>query len=238
RARDAHEQRAPPARATRSGPRRCRDRGGSRRGGRLGPTRRSPPPLSARTARAGARRCRRKPAGGGEAARTPPPELRAHAARARRRGDRLMLAWAGSVSRAAAAVLFAALTGAAYLALFALVQMAIGPATAWISALLAATVVGAVLGFLEPVRRRVERLLEATLSEHHVRARERIHRAVRALAGVHEEAEVATLVCDALRSGLDVAAVRVVAGSPEETRQGIDAWAPGALVVPFPERPD
>src|SRR5262249_60246220 len=43
---------------------------------------------------------------------------------------------------------------------------------------------------------------------------------------------------DALRSGCGVAAVRVVAGSPEEARQGIDAWAPGALVVPFPERPE
>jgi len=55
---------------------------------------------------------------------------------------------------------------------------------------------------------------------------------------VRDEAEVATIVRDALRSGLDVAAVRLVAGSPEETRQAIDASAPGALVVPFPGRPE
>ena len=124
-----------------------------------------------------------------------------------------MPAWSRSVSRAASAVLVAALAGALYLALFALMQAAIGPATAWIGALLAATVLGAVLGLLAPARRRIERLLEATLSVRYVRARERIHRAMRELARMRDEPGVEAVIRDALREGLDVTGVRLVAGS-------------------------
>jgi transcriptional regulator with GAF, ATPase, and Fis domain len=149
-----------------------------------------------------------------------------------------MPAWSRSVSRAASAVLVAALAGALYLALFALVQAAIGPATAWIGALLAATVLGAVLGLLAPARRRIERLLEAALSVRYVRARERIHRAIRELARMRDEPGVEAVIRDALREGLDVTGVRLVAGSPEETQQAIAASPAEAVVLPFPERPE
>src|SRR5262249_42560938 len=151
----------------------------SRRRGRLGADARAPAPVPARAPRTSLDARERKPAGGGAPSRAAPSELRPHAARPRRRRSRLMPTWPRPVSRVATAALLAGAAGAAYLGLFALVQMAIGPATAWICALLAATVLGALFGFLQPVRRRAERWLETTLSAQHVRARERIRRAVR-----------------------------------------------------------
>ena len=144
-----------------------------------------------------------------------------------------MAQWPRATARAVTATLLAAVAGAAYLGLFALVQVLIGPATAWISALLAATVLGATFGFLEPLRRRVEPLLDATLSADRVRTRQRIHRAVRDIAGVRDETGVVALLRAALHDGMGIDAVHLVAGPPDGP---LDEIAPlggsAAMVAP------
>ena len=139
--------------------------------------------------------------------------------------------WPRSTARAVTAALLAALAGAAYLGLFALLQVVIGPATAWIAALLAATVLGATFGFLEPLRRRVQRLLDATLSAHHVRAGRRIHRAVRELAGVRDETSVVALLREALRDGMGIGAVQLFTGPPDGPLDEIAPLTGAATVV-------
>ena len=140
--------------------------------------------------------------------------------------------------RVMATALLAAAAGTAYLGIFVFVQASIGSATAWVSALLAAIVLGVAIGFLEPVRLRAERLLETSLFAGSLRAREEIHRVVRELASVREEASVVALVRDALRAWLGATAVRIVTGPADAPAAELAAAAQdGSLVVAFPPQP-
>jgi formate hydrogenlyase transcriptional activator len=137
--------------------------------------------------------------------------------------------------RVATTALAAALAGAAFLALFAFVQAAIGPATAWVTALLAATVLGAVLGFLEPVRVRAERGIERALFASRLRAREEIHRSVRELARVRDEAGVVALVRETLATAFGTTSLAIATGPPGGGEEEVAAAArSAALAVAFP----
>jgi transcriptional regulator with GAF, ATPase, and Fis domain len=132
-----------------------------------------------------------------------------------------MPAWSQRASRTATVLALAAFAGAVQLGLLALAERALGAPSAWVAGGLASAVLAGLLGVLDPVRRRLERVLAVD----HVRAIDGVDRAIRELARVRDEVGVIAIVRGALQDALGTSDVRVV--------DAAEAAPDTALFVPF-----
>ena len=152
-----------------------------------------------------------------------------------------LIAWAAfqhelfdldTVMRRGLAVGAAALVASlAYLGAFVWLRRVFGLETAWASAALSLAVLAAVVPLSQPLRRRLQCLVDRALFPERTRARRTVLEAARALAHVRDRAGVAALVADAARTGAGAACAALVAGPADGALHGVGA-AGGPFELP------
>jgi transcriptional regulator with GAF, ATPase, and Fis domain len=126
----------------------------------------------------------------------------------------MALRWAAALRRPLVAIFLASVAAALVLVLFDAAQTLVGEAAAWVWVLASAASLAIAIPTVEPIRRRVEAWVEGTFFPDRARARRGIHDAIREIARIRGEDELALFVREALDESLDASAVRLLAGQP------------------------